>query len=85
LIRRIDMIVAHDTLERLQDIACPTPVLLGRDDACTPLHFSQELSSHIPTARLEMLPGGHMVFLEQAEPFAESVDRFLRDVDQRKA
>jgi pimeloyl-ACP methyl ester carboxylesterase len=52
----------------LASIACPTLVLVGREDALTPLALSQEIAAGIPGARLEIVPDcGHLSTMEQPE------------------
>lgn len=78
--RRIDMIVAHDQRERLAGIAVPTLVIVGDEDICTPPYASRELAESIPGARLVVLPGGHLIYLERPETFAGVVASFLETV-----
>ena len=59
----------------LPSIACPTLVLVGREDALTPVELSQEIAAGIPGARLEIIPDcGHLSTMEQPE----AVNRALR-------
>jgi pimeloyl-ACP methyl ester carboxylesterase len=59
----------------LSSIRCPTLVLVGREDALTPVELSQEIAAAIPGARLEIIPHcGHLSTLEQPE----AVNRALR-------
>lgn len=73
---RIDMIL-HDQLDRLADIRVPTMVLVGRDDACTPLHLSEELAAAIPEATLTVLEGGHLIYKENPTDFHQAVRSFI--------
>ncbi len=78
-VKRIDMIIAHDVLDRLKDIRQPTAIVVGDADAVTPPYFSEELKRHIPHAELHVMQGvGHFVFLEQEEAFFQTVRGFLR-------
>lgn len=74
---RIDMIMAHDQRSRLDRISVPTLVMVGDQDICTPPFASRELAGSIRGARLEVLSGGHFIYLEQPEAFAETVRSFL--------
>jgi aminoacrylate hydrolase len=74
---RIDMIMTHDQRARLDRISVPTLVMVGDEDICTPPFASRELAGSIPGARLEILSGGHLIYLEQPETFAETVRSFL--------
>lgn len=74
---RIDMILAHDVLDRLGEIRVPTLVLVGDDDACTPVHLSRELAEAIPGAHLEILPGGHLIYQEAPAEFLARIVEFV--------
>ena len=64
-----------DSRPFLPSIACPTLVLVGREDALTPVELAQEIVAGIPDARLEIVPDcGHMSSLERPE----AVNRALR-------
>ncbi len=76
--KRIDMILAHDQRDRLSHVAVPTLVLVGDEDICTPPHQSRELAHLIPGAELQVLSGGHLIYLEQPEAFHRTVAEFLR-------
>ncbi len=59
----------------LPSIQCPTLVLVGREDALTPLELSQEIADGIPGAKLEIVPDcGHLSTMERPE----AVNRALR-------
>ena len=59
----------------LPSIACPTLVLVGREDALTPVELSLEIAAGIPGAKLEIIPDcGHLSTMEQPE----AVNRALR-------
>ncbi len=77
--KRIDMILAHDALDRLKDIRHPTAIVVGAQDVVTPPYFSLELQRHLPGAELHVIPeAGHFVYLEQEETFFRTVRAFLR-------
>ena len=68
----------HDTLDRLATIACPTLIVCGRNDIVTPPKFHRELADGIRDARLVTLSyGGHLVMVESAERFNQTVLQFL--------
>jgi pimeloyl-ACP methyl ester carboxylesterase len=72
-------IQAHDTLDRLPEIAVPTLVIHGTLDEMLPVSNAQLIAARIPGARLEMLDGvGHMFWWEQPERSAAAI-RALRD------
>lgn len=61
---------AHDALDRLGAIGCPTLVAVGEEDLLVPPRFSRELASRIPGAELRTVPGaGHVFFWEQPDAF----------------
>jgi pimeloyl-ACP methyl ester carboxylesterase len=65
-----------DSRPHLQDIAVPTLVVVGDQDALTPPDRAEEIASAIPGARLEIIDGaGHLSTLEQSD----AVDRLLFD------
>jgi pimeloyl-ACP methyl ester carboxylesterase len=60
----------------LASIRCPTLVLVGREDALTPVEQHREMAAAIPGAQLEIVPdSGHLSTLEQPE----AVSRALRE------
>ncbi len=78
-VKRIDMIIAHDALDRVKDIQQPTSIVVGSLDVVTPQYFSEELKGHIPQAELRVIQdAGHFVFLEKAELFHQTVRDFIR-------
>lgn len=74
---RIDMIMAHDQLDRLGGITCPTLVLVGSTDGCTPPYLSQELAGAIPGAEYRAIEGGHLVYKESPVEFHRVVSEFI--------
>ena len=80
--QRIDMIMAHDQRQRLADVSVQTLVIVGDEDTCTPPHASAELAGLIPGSRLEVLPGGHLIYLERPDEFTRAVSTFVSHVDQ---
>jgi len=79
LTRQAEACWAHDTLERLGQIRCPTLITVGVDDIFVPPRFSQELHARIPGAELRVIEGGgHGYLWEQAPAFNDSCLQFLR-------
>jgi pimeloyl-ACP methyl ester carboxylesterase len=69
---------AYTVRERLGDIACPTLVVCGDEDAVTPLKFSHTLHQQIAGAALVVVPGaGHMALLEQPEVVNAALRNFV--------
>ena len=67
-----------DSRPSLGAIRCPTLVLVGEQDAVTPLDRSQEMAAAIPGARLVVVPDcGHMCVLEQPARVAAELAAWL--------
>ncbi len=67
-----------DSREDLKDIACPTLVLCGREDALTPLPLHEEMASLIPDAQLRVIEGcGHLSTLERPEEVSAMLREWL--------
>ncbi len=81
--KRIDMILAHDQRDRLGAVDIPTRVIVGSEDVCTPPFAARELAALIPDARLDLLPGGHLIYLERPDEFHRSVSSFFSVAAQR--
>jgi pimeloyl-ACP methyl ester carboxylesterase len=66
-IRQQNAIIGRpDSRPSLAAIRCPTMILVGEQDAVTPLERSQEMAAAIAGARLVVVPEcGHMCVLEQ--------------------
>lgn len=59
-------------------IAAPTLVIGGNDDAVTRPEHNEEIARTIPGAELVLLPGVHILNVEQPARFLEAVAGFLR-------
>jgi pimeloyl-ACP methyl ester carboxylesterase len=71
----------HDATSELVNIAAPTLVLVGSEDAITPLSAAQTLVDHIPQAQLQIIEGaGHLSNMEQPEQFNRFVLQFLKSL-----
>ncbi|MEH1873572.1 alpha/beta fold hydrolase [Nostoc sp.] len=67
-----------DTTDRLQQIHCPTLVLVGKQDILTPLKFSQQLAQGITNAELLVLNGGgHGFLIESPDAVVSAMLNFL--------
>src|SRR5207245_1770785 len=59
---------AHDTLERLRDIRCPTLVTVADHDILVPPRFSHAIAQRVPGAELKTLAdAGHAYMWERPE------------------
>lgn len=78
---QVDVCSAHDTADRLGEIAVPTLVLAGDQDVILPPRLGQEVAERIPGAALEVLPEqAHQPFQESPDMFNARVDSFWREV-----
>jgi pimeloyl-ACP methyl ester carboxylesterase len=67
-----------DSTDLLANIACPTLVVVGEQDALTPPAVAQEYAAQIAGAQYVVIPqAGHLSNLEQPDVFAGAVSGFL--------
>ncbi len=67
-----------DTTSRLEDIRCPTLVLVGREDVLLPVTFSEQLARGIPGAELVVLDkAAHGLLVEAPQEVARAMLGFL--------
>ena len=77
-LKRIDMILAHDTRSQLHDIRQPSLVLCGDLNFCTPLPLSEEIAGSVPGAEMVVLKdAGELIELEKPEEFFRIVSTFI--------
>jgi aminoacrylate hydrolase len=77
-IKRIDMVMAHDELARLGAVRCPTCVICGDQDVCTPLSLSKQIADAIPGSEMHVIEaGGHQIHAEQDGRYFELVSSFI--------
>lgn len=75
-------IIGGDTINRLQNILCPTLVLVGKQDILTPVKFSQQLAAGIPKAKLSVIDGGgHGFIIESPKIVATEMLNFLAQLN----
>jgi pimeloyl-ACP methyl ester carboxylesterase len=81
---QVDVCLAHDTVDRLPQIAAPTLVLSGELDLILPPRFGRSVAAGIPNARFEVMAGeAHQPFQEIPEEFNARVEAFWREVEER--
>jgi pimeloyl-ACP methyl ester carboxylesterase len=81
---QVDVCLAHDTAERLSEIAAPTLVLSGELDVILPPRFGRSVAAEIPNARFDGMPGeAHQPFQEVPDEFNARVNTFWREVEAR--
>jgi pimeloyl-ACP methyl ester carboxylesterase len=68
----------RDYIPLLGQIAVPSLIIVGREDAFTPVRLSEEMHRGIPGSRLEIIEGsGHMTNLERPDEFNAILGSFL--------
>lgn len=68
------MAARPDSLDVLRGVDVPALVLVGDEDALSPVEAARELAEALPQGRLEVLPGaGHLTAVEVPETFADAV------------
>ena len=79
---QVDVCAAHDTADRLWQIAAPTLVIASEQDVILPPRFGRAVAAAIPNARFEVMPGeAHQPFQEVPDQFNARVDAFWRDAE----
>ena len=67
-----------DFTSRLNEIRCPTLVIVGEQDAGTPVEMAREIHAAIPGSELVVIPcAAHLSNLEQPEAFNRALTGFL--------
>lgn len=71
--------IDYDFRDRLPDIACPTLVVWGENDAIIPVRDADKYVELIPGARKTVLEDtGHVAMIERPVMFNDELERFLR-------
>ena len=74
------MALRPDSTANLPQIACPALVMVGDQDAITPVSDARTLFERIPRAELAIIEdAGHLSNLERSDLFTERVASFLRE------
>jgi aminoacrylate hydrolase len=77
-LKRIDMIAAHNTYDRLGEIRTPSLVTCGSHNFCTTLPQSQDIAARVPGAELVIFDdAGELIEFEQPEKFFQTVGGFI--------
>jgi valacyclovir hydrolase len=71
------------SLSLAPNITCPLLMMLGENDTLNPQFYGEKFAKAAQNGRLEMLPGGHPVHLEQFERFKELIEPFLKAAAQK--
>ena len=63
---------------RLHEIRCPSVVIVGRDDAGTPVAMAEEIHQAMPGSKLVVIPdAAHLSNLEQPDAFNQALGDFI--------
>lgn len=73
---QVDALVRHSTADRLATLDVPTLVIHGDTDRVIAVDHGVELAQHIPGARLQLLPAGHLFWLELPAMTARIIREF---------
>jgi pimeloyl-ACP methyl ester carboxylesterase len=75
------MAARPDSFEVLRATDVPALVVVGDEDALSPVAQAQEMVDALPQGRLAMVPGaGHLSAVEDPPAFASAVRAFLADL-----
>ena len=81
---QVDVCLAHDTVDRLAEIAAPTLVLSSELDIILPPRIGRSVAAAIPNARFDVMAGeAHQPFQEVPEEFNARVEALWREVEAR--
>jgi 3-oxoadipate enol-lactonase len=77
----LGMAARDDQTEHLSRIISPALIIVGREDAITPLQDSEKMHQEMGGSRLEIIENaGHVSNIEQPEQFNKALLRFLHEV-----
>jgi 3-oxoadipate enol-lactonase len=77
--RQLAATFKFNTYDRLPEIAAPTLVITGADDALMPARNSEIIAGRIPGAQLKLIPNAnHIFFNEKREAFVAALVPFLK-------
>ena len=67
-----------DLLDRLQEIDCPTLVIVGEQDPGTPPEMARLIQENLRGSRLVVIPAAaHLSNIEQPAAFNDAITSFL--------
>jgi pimeloyl-ACP methyl ester carboxylesterase len=70
-----------DSTPLLPSLDVPVQLVVGREDALTPVDAHERMQVALPDASLTVIEhAGHLANIEQPETFNRTVDRFLRSL-----
>ncbi|MGI8557015.1 MAG: alpha/beta fold hydrolase [Solirubrobacteraceae bacterium] len=72
----------HETLDRLDQVACPVLVVYGEEDLITLPRYNEAVARRITGARSVRISNcGHLAFIERPDPVNAAIEQFLEEVD----
>jgi len=74
--RQLEARAAHDTWDRLDQVACPVLIAAGRYDGIALPETQEKMAARIPGAELKWFEGGHLFLLQDRAAYREII-RFL--------
>jgi proline iminopeptidase len=78
MVRSMEILGGWSSVDRLDRIAAPTLVIVGRHDVATSPPQSTRIAKRIPHAELVVFDGsGHLPFLDEPERFVEVLEAWL--------
>jgi pimeloyl-ACP methyl ester carboxylesterase len=76
---QVAALISHDRREQLQGIRVPTLVLGAQEDGFYPASVVRETAAEIRGAKVQILPGSHLCYIERPEEFSQAVIAFLKE------
>jgi pimeloyl-ACP methyl ester carboxylesterase len=68
-----------DIMNQVHEIDVPTLIVVGENDALTPVKYSQYLNENIKSSKMvKILEAGHLAMMEKPEEFNHAVQSFVR-------
>lgn len=71
--------LSFDARPWLNEITCPTFILIGAGDPVVPASAGRELARRVANARLHQLPGGHLAHILHVDEAARLINRWIRE------
>ena len=70
-------IIAHSMTEDLPNVNRPVLSLIGRHDTVVPPLHQVRLMQRLPRAQAQIVPGGHLPFVENPTPIARALTGWM--------
>jgi len=85
IVRQDQAVKGHNLCDRLGEIRQPVLIVHGRADRMVPVARAEELQRALPSARLQILEGGHQVHSEQFPTVLRLILDFVDEVERSRA